>query len=109
MVMRSLAVIALTVGVTLAACSSAKSDPNVTPGQCVLSEGVWHCGTGYGNIPACPGGDAGAQPGDPCDYDGGWCFECYFDQVAGLGCSCAPGDTGTPVWQCLPTGTGCGP
>lgn len=106
----SVAALALAMAVTMAACSSSSSSsgPNITPGQCVLSDGVWYCGTGYGNIPACPGGNTGAQPGASCDYDGGGCFECAIDSVAGLGCGCAPGDAGTLVWQCLPTETGCG-
>lgn len=108
---RSIAGVVLMLGILLAACGSHSSsdDPNVTPGQCVLKDGVWYCGTGYGNTPACPGGNTGAQPGALCDYDAGFCFECYFNAVAGLGCQCAPGDAGTSVWQCLPTGTGCGP
>src|SRR5580692_9870784 len=61
------------------ACGSSTGDgPKATPGQCVLSRGIWSCGTGYGDWPACPGDVVhGAMPGQPCDYDGGTCFECY--------------------------------
>jgi hypothetical protein len=100
----------------LVACSTSTTSsgsPNKTPGQCVLSNGIWYCGTGYGNIPQCPGWGPSTQPGSPCDYDagdsdaGGLCFDCYFGNAAGLGCTCRPGDSGGNLWQCLPTETGC--
>ena len=91
----------------VAACSStsASSSPNKTPGQCVLSRGVWYCGDGYGDLPDCP-----ATSG-PCTAvpDAGLCFSCLYDHVAGAACGCFPTDGGGEAIQCEPTETGCGP
>jgi hypothetical protein len=89
--------------VVVACSSSSSSSPNVTPGQCVFSNGVWYCGGSYGNIPACP-----TEPQGMCGYDGGLCFACLYES-AGAGCTCAPdaGTDGPNWWQCIPSGTGC--
>lgn len=97
--------------VVLAACSSSgsgSSSPNKTPGQCVLSNGVWYCGTGYGNWQDCGDfTDAAALIGAPCDKNGTLCFSCYY-YTAGLTCNCMAGDGGGLQWgQCTPSGTGC--
>lgn len=91
----------------IAACSSStsgQSSPNKTPGQCVLSKGVWYCGAGYGNFPDCPAtsGPCTAAP------DAGLCFACLYDRVAGAACGCFAADGGGKAWQCEPTETGCG-
>jgi|HubBroStandDraft_3_1064219.scaffolds.fasta_scaffold425464_2 hypothetical protein len=92
--------------VIIAACSStsASSSPNKVAGQCVLSNGVWYCGDGYGNYPDCP-----ATTG-PCTSapDAGFCFSCLYNDVAGAACSCLDADGGGKSWQCEATGTGCG-
>ena len=90
--------------VIIAACSSSSNaSPNKSPGQCVLSNGVWYCGTGYGDYPDCAAAPAASQ----CvDSDGGMgCFSC--SEGAGATCSCQPGDAGRRFWYCVPTGTGC--
>jgi hypothetical protein len=92
----------------LVACSSGGSgSPNKIPGQCVLSNGIWYCGVGYGNLPQCPSQLTGY--GQPCDYDGGTCFDCYYSP-AGATFACVPGDAGEDgprVWGGAPSGTGC--
>ncbi|HEY5240628.1 MAG TPA: hypothetical protein VIJ22_04145 [Polyangiaceae bacterium] len=86
-----------------AACSSSSSaSPNKTPGQCVLSDGFWYGGTGYGDFPDCPGTSGncnGYQDSAPC-------FSCLYE-TAGASCSCTVTDAGAPTWQCEPSGTGC--
>jgi len=75
----------------------ADGGPNVTPGQCVLSDGVWYCGGSYGNIPACPNDVAQAS----CQFEAGTCFVCY--EGAGETYGCVDGG-----WvQGLGTETGC--
>jgi hypothetical protein len=79
------------------ASTDADGGPNVTPGQCVLSGGVWYCGAGYGNISACPDNTNDAS----CGSDAGTCFIC--DEGAGETYGCVDGG-----WvQGLPTETGC--
>jgi hypothetical protein len=87
------------------ACSSSSSpaSPNKTPGQCVLSDGVWYCGAGYGNLTNCP---SDAILNASCDYDGGSCFSCYYES-AGAVFSCGMADGGGRVWNAIPSGTGC--
>jgi hypothetical protein len=100
--------------VALTGCSTSSSgSPNETPGQCVLSNGIWYCGTGYGSYPQCPAAAAPTIPPTPCDYDGSTCFACYYDP-AGMTCGCGPGPNypegganDARVWECLPSGTGC--
>ncbi len=93
--------------VVLASCSSSSgsSSPNQIPGQCVLSDGVWHCGTGYGNYKDCDlvSHDCPAPP----EGGVGACFIC--DMRAGSACGCQPPGDGGPgsVWSCVPTETGC--
>ena len=82
--------------VLAAGCSSSTGSPNVTPGQCVLSNGVWYCGTGYGNFRDCDTWEAGT-----CDKTQA-CFSCAYGS-AGETCTCWPGDAAT----CLPSETGC--
>jgi hypothetical protein len=116
---RGILAIALRVALLLpAACSasSGSSSPNKTPGQCVLSNGVWYCGDGYGNFANCPSSvpyDVLTDPKTACtngDWDGGGCFYCSEPmRGSGTTCECEPGDAGLPVPQCVPTGTGCGP
>jgi hypothetical protein len=100
---------------TLAGCNSSSGSPNKTPGQCVLSNGIWYCGGAYGNYPQCPSGAAPTTPPSPCDYDGGACFDCYYNP-AGMTCGCGPapayaypegGANDANVWNCEPSGTGC--
>jgi hypothetical protein len=86
------------VSVTDANASDVESgSPNVTPGRCVLSDGVWYCGEPYGNIPACP---QDTEQGS-CAFDAGTCFVCY--ESAGETYDCVDGG-----WVVgLPTETGC--
>jgi len=95
--------VALGLFVVVACSSSSSSSPNVTPGQCVLSNHVWYCGGDYGNTPACP-----AEPQGMCNYDGGGCYSC-LNEPAGTSCFCAPdaGTDGPSYWQCVGSGTGC--
>ena len=84
--------------VDAAADGAAGDGPNVTAGQCVLSQGVWFCGAPYGNILACPASLAAA-----CSIDAGSCFVC--EEGAGQTYGCVDGG-----WvEGLPTETGCSP
>ena len=84
-----------------AACDSQVS-PYSIPTQCVLSGGVWSCGTGYGSFPDCP-----ATSG-PCGEttDAGTCFACPSES-AGETCACERNDAGERVWLCVSAGASC--
>ena len=71
-----------------------------------MSNGVWYCGTGYGNFADCVYEAGTNLIGASCDEDGGTCFSCYYES-AGLTCGCLPGDGGGLAWRCVPSGTGC--
>jgi hypothetical protein len=97
--------------VTVAACSgpSSESSPNVTPGQCVLRDGIWYCGGAYGNYADCPAPtNAASMLSGACSayQDTGVCLSCY--ESAGYVCSC-PSDGGQAFWVCLPSETECDP
>jgi hypothetical protein len=83
----------------LAACSG-HNTPNKIPGQCVLSDGVWWCGAGYGNYVDCP------VTSGPCNAQGpSVCFTCLYMSV-GTTCFCDPTDGGGTEWQCQSSESG---
>jgi hypothetical protein len=60
---------------------------NTTPGDCTYLNGVWYCGTGYGDFPSCPG-NTYPNIGDPCSLeDGGVCLGCSNGVAQTFGCS----------------------
>jgi hypothetical protein len=75
---------------------------------CTLCEGNWYCA---GKAPQrdCPGGADGGI--GACDDDGGACFACNLDGVAGSGCNCVAEDGGTAdagrIWSCLSEEVAC--
>ena len=97
--------------VSVAACSSSSgSSPNVTPGQCVLRDGIWSCGGAYGNYADCPAPTMPASmlSGACSAYqDTGVCLSCY--EGAGEVCSCRSDGGHAAEWECLPSETGCDP
>jgi hypothetical protein len=56
----------------------------IIPGQCVFSDVIWHCGTGYGDFQACPMGTP--TLGTDCTFDAGTCFVCSQGQGEMFGC-----------------------
>jgi hypothetical protein len=85
---------------TLMGCNSSSGSPNTTPGQCVLSNGIWYCGGAYGNYPACNGTESCANDASPC-------FSCDLNGVAGAVYSCQHDQDGGRTWEAIPSGTGC--
>jgi hypothetical protein len=80
---------------------------------CVLSDNDWYC-PGNAPYPQCPDSGTG-----PCDYDGGTCFACDIDGIAGSTCGCVHdtsgnfsgedgGESDAPLtWNCEPAEFGC--
>jgi hypothetical protein len=83
--------------------------------SCLLCDNDWYC-PDNAPFPQCPDNGTGS-----CDYDGGTCFACNIDGVAGATCECIHdtsgnfsgdssdgGDDDAPLtWNCSPAGLGC--
>src|SRR6185312_1626020 len=97
--------VAAVAGVALAS-SCVSTEPAVNTGpDCTFANGMWNCTEGRGPFTDCATIGGAGPLGAPCDYNGG-CFSCSLDNIAGVACSCVPGDGGR-VWQCVGSGTSC--
>jgi hypothetical protein len=65
---------------------AAPDSPNLVPGDCVFSDNMWYCGSGFGTYTSCPGGGAYPLLGTTCDFDSGVCFGCDHGVGATFGC-----------------------
>jgi hypothetical protein len=62
--------------------------PNEVPGLCVLSDGTWYCGPGFGTFPVCIDG---VRPGSPCSANTGACGTCASSSLMFAEYSCVDG------------------
>lgn len=62
--------------------------PNQVPGLCVMSDGVWYCGPGFGNFSMCIDG---VRSGSPCSANAGACGTCVGSSLMFAEYSCVDG------------------